>query len=157
MAAAVVRRRRGLSSRQAWRAQRGRPGNKDGRFEANDLASERNTPFDRQWSSWMVAATLPAVAEAAKDCHVLFWNVRNMCETSGWFWICVGMVIVILTVLSGGPFANPIGQMTEVGRRRPTRMLRNYVQWKMSSSIMRRRPDLDSAWNLIACDAELRV
>ena len=32
----------------------------------------------------------------------------NMCETSGWFWICVGMVIVILTVLSGGPFANPI-------------------------------------------------
>ena len=31
-----------------------------------------------------------------------------MCETSGWFWICVGMVIAILTVLSGGPFANPI-------------------------------------------------
>ena len=60
------------------------------------------------WSSWMVAATLPAVAEAAKDCRVLFWNVRNMCETSGSFWICVGMVIVILTVLSGGPFANPI-------------------------------------------------
>ena len=38
MAAAVVRRRRGSSSSQAWRAQRGRPGNKDGRFEANDLA-----------------------------------------------------------------------------------------------------------------------
>ena len=43
------------------------------------------------------------------------------------------MVIVILMVLSGGPFANPIDQMTEVGRRRPTIMLRNYVQWKMGS------------------------
>ena len=56
----------------------------------------------------MVATTLLAVAEAAKDCRVLIWNVRNMCETSGWFWICVGMVIAILTVLSGRPFANPI-------------------------------------------------
>ena len=27
---------------------------------------------------------------------------------AGWFWICVGMVIAILTVLSGGLFANPI-------------------------------------------------
>ena len=60
------------------------------------------------WSSWMVAATLSAVAEAAKDCRVLIWDVRNMCETSGWFWIGVGMVIVILTVLSGGLSANPI-------------------------------------------------
>ena len=42
------------------------------------------------WSSWMVAASFTAVAEAAKDCRVLVWNVRNMCETSGWFWICVG-------------------------------------------------------------------
>ena len=56
------------------------------------------------------------------------------------------MVIVILMVLSGG-----------VGRRRPTIMLRSHVQWKMSSSIMRRCPDLDSVWNLIACDAELRM
>ena len=56
----------------------------------------------------MVATTLTAVAEAAKDCRMLIWNVRNMCETSGWFWICEGMVIAILTVLSGGPFANPI-------------------------------------------------
>ena len=29
--------------------------------------------------------TLPAVAEAAKDCRVLIWNVRNLCETSRWF------------------------------------------------------------------------
>ena len=43
MAAAVLRRRRGSSSSQAWRAQRGRLGNKDGRFDANDLAFERNT------------------------------------------------------------------------------------------------------------------
>ena len=98
-----------------------------------------------------MAATLPAVAEAAKDCRVLIFNVRKMCETSGWFWICVGIVIVILTVLLGGPFANPISQMTVVGRRRPTRMLRDDVQWKMSSSIMRRCPDPDSAWNFIAC------
>ena len=62
------------------------------------------------WSSRMVAATLPAVAETATDCRVLIWNVRNMFETSGWFWICVGMVIVILTVLSSGPFANPISE-----------------------------------------------
>ena len=67
----------------------------------------------------------------------------------------MGMVIVILTVLSGRPFVNPIGQMSEVGRKRPTRMLHNYVRWKMSSSIMRKYPDPDSAWNLIACDAEL--
>ena len=74
-----------------------------------DLAFEKNTlrpPVG--WSSWMVATTLTAVAEAAKDCRVLIWNVRNMCETSGWFWICVCMVIAILTVLSGGLFANPI-------------------------------------------------
>ena len=44
MAATVVRRWRGSSSSQAWRAQRGRPGNKDGRFEANDFTFERNTP-----------------------------------------------------------------------------------------------------------------
>ena len=60
------------------------------------------------WSSWIVAAALPSIAEAAKDRRVLTWNVRNMCETSGWFWICVGMVIVILPVLSGGQFGNPI-------------------------------------------------
>ena len=44
VAAAAVRRRRGSSSSQAWRAQRGRPENKDGLFEANDLAFERHTP-----------------------------------------------------------------------------------------------------------------
>ena len=54
------------------------------------------------WSSWMVATTLHAVATAAKDCRVSIWNARNMCETNGWFWICVGMVIAILTVMSGG-------------------------------------------------------
>ena len=43
VAAAAVRRRRASSSSQAWRAQRSRPGNKDVRFEANDLAVERNT------------------------------------------------------------------------------------------------------------------
>ena len=42
--AAVACRMRGGSASQAWRTQPGRPGNKDGRFEANDLAVERNTP-----------------------------------------------------------------------------------------------------------------
>ena len=36
-------------------------------------------------------------------------------------------------------------------------MLRGDVQRKMSSSIMRRCPDPDSVWNLVACDAELRI
>ena len=112
MAAAVVRRRRGSSSNQAWRAQRGRPGNKDGRFEATDLAFERDTPSAANGLELMDGggATFSTVAEAAKDCRVLIWNVRKMCETGGWFWICVGMVIPILTVLSGGPFANPISE-----------------------------------------------
>ena len=54
------------------------------------------------WSSWMVAASFPAVAEAARDCRVSTWNVRNICEANGWFRNCVGMVIAILMVLSGG-------------------------------------------------------
>ena len=84
-------------------------------FKANDLAFERNTPSTANGLELMVGGgDSPTVAEAAKNCRVLIWNVRNMCETSGWFWICVGTVIVILTVLSGRPFANPIGQMTEV-------------------------------------------
>ena len=77
------------------------------------------------WSLRMVAASFPEV-EAARDCRVSIWNVRNVCETNGWFWICVGMVTVILTVLSdhlGFPF-----QMTVVSRRRPTRMLRGDVK-----------------------------
>ena len=49
-------------------------------------------------SSWMVAATVPTVAEAAKNCRVLIWNDH---EVSGWFWICMGIVIVFLMVLSG--------------------------------------------------------
>ena len=70
----------------------------------------KGTPFRAPmgWSSRMVATTLPVVAEAAKDCRVLIWNVRNEHETSDWFRFCVGMVIAILTVLSGGLSANPI-------------------------------------------------
>ena len=58
--------------------------------------------------SWMVATTVSSVAEAAKDCRVLIWNVRNEHETSGWFWICARMVIAILMVLSSGLSVNPI-------------------------------------------------
>ena len=58
------------------------------------------------------------VAEAEKDCFVLIWYVRNMCEMSGWFWICVGMTIAILTVLSGGLFGHPIS--ADCSRKRET-------------------------------------
>ena len=54
------------------------------------------------WSSRMVAASFTRV-EAARDCRVSTWNVGSICETNGWFWICVGTVIAILTVLSGAP------------------------------------------------------
>ena len=50
----------------------------------------------------MVAARFSEV-ETARHSRVSTWNVRNVCETNGWFWICVGMVIVIMTVLSGVP------------------------------------------------------
>ena len=50
----------------------------------------------------MVASSFSEV-EAARDSRVSIWNVRNVYETNGWFWICVGMVIVIVTVLSGVP------------------------------------------------------
>ena len=53
VAAAFLGRRRGGSSSQAWRAQRGRTGNKDGRFEANDLTLERNTPSATNGSELM--------------------------------------------------------------------------------------------------------
>ena len=110
------------------------------------------------WSSWMVAATLRAVAEAAKDIAVyLIWNVRN---------IHVRDERLVLD-LCGNGHCDPdrVVRRTvreshwtdEVGRRRPTRMLHNYVQKKMSSGMMRRYPDPDSAWDLIACDAERRV
>ena len=46
----------------------------------------------------MVAATVPTDAEAAKDSRVLVWDARNNDETSGWFWICMGMVMVLLMV-----------------------------------------------------------
>ena len=56
----------------------------------------------------MVAESFTAVAEAARDCRLSIWNVRNICETNGWFRICVGMVIAILMVLSGGPSGTSI-------------------------------------------------
>ena len=122
--------------------------------ETNDLAFERNTPSTADGLELMDGGHSPHDCRDSKrlPCTNL---EREEYERSGWFRICVGMVIVILMLLSGEPFENPIGLMTEVGRRRRTIMLRNYVQWKMSSSIMRRCPDPDSLWNLIKYDAEL--
>ena len=55
------------------------------------------------WSSRMVAARFPAVAEATRDYPISISNMKKICETNGWFQICAGMVIAILMVLSGGP------------------------------------------------------
>ena len=70
----------------------------------------------------MVAASFPEV-EAARDCRVSLWNVRNVCQTNGWFWICVGMVIAILTVLSGVPsgisISDDCSQLKETDKNAP--------------------------------------
>ena len=93
----------GVMESRFRRTQRGRPGVEDDRF---DFAFERNTPST---ANEFIELELTDGGskfprdEAAKDCCVSIWNVRNVCETIGWFWICVGMVIVILTVLSGVP------------------------------------------------------
>ena len=54
------------------------------------------------WSSWMVARTLTVVAEAAKDCHVLIWNVRRVAGSgSVWEWsLCPETVENIFDSLS---------------------------------------------------------
>ena len=80
----VCRRRDGIAI-PAWITQRGRPGVEDGRI---DFAFEWNTPSTTNESSWMVAASFNAVAESARDCRVSMWNVKNTCETNGWFQIC---------------------------------------------------------------------
>ena len=90
-----------LRSSPAWKQQRGR-------LESKMIDSAllfKGTPFrppmsSSSWSLRMVAASFPQV-EAARDSHVSIWNVRNVCETNGWFWTCVGTVIAILTMLSG--------------------------------------------------------
>ena len=110
MAAAVVRRRRGRSSSQACGAQRGRLGNKDGRFEANDLAFERNTGSATNGLELMDGGDdsprgcrgrgnkiLPCT-DLEREEHVRDERlVLDLCGN-----------IAILTVLSDGSFANPI-------------------------------------------------
>ena len=106
-----------LDARLSWLQQLCAEGVMESRFRPEehneaDLESKmvdstlllKGTPLrpPMRWSSWMVAASFTAVSEAARDCRMSIWNVRNMCETSGWFRICVGMVIAILMVLSGG-------------------------------------------------------
>ena len=92
MAAAVVCRRRGGSASQAWRAQRGRPGNKDGRFVANDLAFERHTPSTTNGLELMDGGNdshrgcrgsqrLPCL-DLEREEHVLDeWLVLDLCGT----------------------------------------------------------------------------
>ena len=53
------------------------------RFQMIDLAFERKTPSTANGLELMDGGD-----DSLKDCRVLVRNVRNMCETSGWFWIC---------------------------------------------------------------------
>ena len=122
------------------------------RFQMIDLAFERKNPFDRQWvgaHGWWrrLSQRLPCTCQEREE------HVRDKRAGSG----SVGMVIVILMVLSDGPLANPNGEMTVVGRRRPTRMLRNYNKWKISSIFMRRCSNPDSSWNPTANNAEMWI
>ena len=106
----------------------------------------------------MVGTTLPAIALAAKDCRVLIWNVRNMCETSACFWIGVGMVVAILTVLSGGLSANPISD--DCDRQKETD---KNAPWRrpMKSELEYREKvfQIQTAWNTVvtgvACGHEV--
>ena len=134
VAAAVVRRRRSSSSSQAWRAQRGRPGTK-----MVDMSTSRLGLMD-----------------GGDDCRVSIWNERNMCETSGWLWICVLMVIANLTVLSGGLFANLISD--DCSRQKESdenaacrRPVKNEL--KHHEEVFQ----LWTAWNLVAKGAVHRV
>ena len=70
----------------AWRTQRGRPG----------VEEDFHRVGAYEW--WQRVSPRLRLQETV----VSLWNVRNVRETNGWFWICVGMVIVVLTVLSGG-------------------------------------------------------
>ena len=99
----------------------------------------------------MVATTLPAVAKAA-DCRVLIWNVRSLCETSDLFWICLGMVITILTVLSDGLFANPI--LDDCSRQNETDE-NAACRGPMKNDFEHREKvfQISIAWNLVASDA----
>ena len=113
-----VGRVRHLDARLSWLQQLCAEGVMESRFRPGehneeDLKSKmvdstlllKGTPLrpPMSWSPWMVAASFPAVAEAARDCRVSIWNVRNNARRMAGFWICVGMVIAILMVLSGGP------------------------------------------------------
>ena len=118
-------------------------------FEANDLAFERNTLSATNGFGalgWWQGPS-PRLSEAGKDCRVSIWNVRNICETSDWFWMCVGVVIAILTVLSGGLFANPI--LDDSGRQKETDKT---AAWRrpMKNELEHREKvfQIQTAWNL---------
>ena len=55
-----------------------------------------------------MVTSLSAVAEAAKDCRVLIWNVgKRVRDERLVLDLCVGIVIALLAVLSEGPIMNP--------------------------------------------------
>ena len=82
-------------------------------FEANDTTFGNNTP------STFNGLELMGEQYVRDDRLVLDLCGNSHCDPGG---------------VVGRPFVNPIGQMTDVGKRRPMRMLRDCIQWKMSSS-----------------------
>ena len=57
---------------------------------------------------WLQQLCAEGVVEVRARPCIDLEREEHVRDTSGWFWICVGMVIAVLTVLSSGPFANPI-------------------------------------------------
>ena len=79
-----------------WCLRSSQPGeHNEADLESNKIDSTlllKGTPLrppmsSSSWSLQMVAASFSQV-EAARDCRVSVWNVRNVCGTNGWFWIC---------------------------------------------------------------------
>ena len=69
---------------------------------------KRNTPSSTNGLELMVGGKFSRGCRDSKRLPCLIWNVGDVCETSGRYWICVGMVIALLMVLSRGPIVNPI-------------------------------------------------
>ena len=113
-------------------SKRGRPGNKDGRFGANDFAFERNTLRPPRVGAHGLWRRLSLRMQRQQKIGNLEREEYVRDER-------------LVLDLCGDGRCGPDGvvgrTVCESHRRRPTRMLRNYVQWKMSSSIMRRYPD----------------
>ena len=119
---------------------------KDGRFEANDVAFERNTFSTANGLDFMDGG-----GDSSRGCR---GSKRLLCiNLEREEFVCEERLVLDLCVNGHCDLDGFVGQT--VCESHWTRILYNYVQWKMRSSIMRRYLDPDFAWNFGACDAEL--